>query len=204
MSRFPRLDLSSIEQGESPRQIPPPQATPTLKRLLFLLPLATVGCLLPFLLYPSQRHMQKLKCHVRSDGYYCEGKSTGDILIRASQKCLDFMYDINGFPFSVAERTKNAYRVRSKKRIRIKDANPNCQVDIYWDSLQKSETAFPFTWITTEDHTEFTVYKAGEVLLDRIAEEFISQKRVGKWIAYTYDADYVTGNGKTPIWQFSG
>ena len=213
MSRFPRLNLRNLKQPSKP-----PSSTPTefkeatipkhkhsaVFRYIFLFMTIIIFSILVLLFIPSGaiRRMKRLKCSQSSVGYVCNGEDYGDLIIKSSKNCMDDMYDINGIPFNIAKRGE-IFRVPSKSRIVIHDASPHCTLDVFHDSKEDTFD-YEFTWITTADHTEFTVYDGSYVIMDRVASEFIEHTVQGKWIAYTFKGTNVKGNGNTPIYTFTG
>ena len=110
------------------------------------------------------------------------------------------MFDINGLPFNVARRN-TIFRARSSESILIRDASLHCKINVFHDSKETLDT-HGFSWVATDDHTEFTLYDGNDILLDRISAEFIPHEEQGKWTSYTYEGTSVVGNGNTPIHTF--
>lgn len=109
------------------------------------------------------------------------------------------IFDFNGLPFNAVQQN----RAKSTKHIHIRDARPGCTIDVFHDSISTIDTQVTFTWIALDDHTEFTVYHGKEMLLEKVAGEFIPHTTKGKWTAYTYDATHVQGNGQSKIHIFN-
>ena len=205
MSKFPRLNLRNISKPVV--QKPPLAGVPkpphrTAFRYIIMIAFVILGSAFILLFIPSSsiRHMRRLNCKFGTDGYVCDGERYGDIILKSSESCMNEMYDINGVPFNVAKRG-TIFRVPSSERIIIKDAYPHCKLDMFHDSVE-NRNEYEFVWVTTSDHTEFTVYNGADVLMERVAAEFIPSVRQGKWIAYTYKGTDVNGNGNTPIYTF--
>ena len=221
MSKFPRLDLRMNERKKKVKKVkeakeakekehvspdlpslPSLPSSPSLRYFIYVIVIVVISIIL-IVTVPSSsvRHMKRLNCRVTSDGYFCDGPNYGDIIVKSSELCMNEMYDINGIPFNIA-RKGSIFRVPSSTHIKIKDASPHCKINVFHDSVSDSSVSEEFTWITTNDHTEFTVYYGDDVVLERVSSEFIDHVKQGRWISYTYPGDNVKGNSNAPIYQF--
>ena len=203
MSRFPRLKLRNLEEARERKEVKQataPKAPKTHKTIRYVLILVAValGSVFLLLLPQERRHMRKLKCTASTTGYSCQGYDYGDIIIKASDYCMQNIFDFNGLPFNVVQQN----RAKSTKHIHIRDARPGCNIDVFHDSMSTT-IQHGFVWIALDDHTEFTVYHGNEMLLEKVAGDFIPHTTKGKWTAYKYDATYVQGNGLSKIHIFN-
>jgi len=150
--------------------------------------------------------IKKLKCSQKQRTLTCFGADpVGTFVLEIPKACSGSVYDVGGFPFSVAEH-KDLFKVPAKN-LYVKDVNGNCEVKAYIDSTPL-KVHVPFTWVTTNQHTVFTILDGNDVIVDKVsALLFVSVVR-GPWVAYTYDIPGVTatvvGDGTDIIHVYDG
>ena len=120
----------------------------------------------------------------------------GTFVVSVPDTCTS-VYDIGGVPFSSAG-DSGLYRVPARK-LEIKDVIGKCDLQAYMDTdIMKLHV--PFTFVTTKQHTRFSIKVDGEVIVEHAVSSMFQSVRRGTWIAYTYDLPSassfsVTGDG---------
>lgn len=189
------------------------QEEPALKndnRILYLvaaiiaLILLRMMCMYAFA--PNKHTIKKLKCSLKDRSISCYGADpSGTFVIEIPSSCSGSVYDVGGYPFSVAEHDK-FFKVPAK-HLTVKDVNGKCEAKAYIDS-NTMQLAYPFTWITTNQHTIFTILDGNEVIVDKVSAELFDSVSRGPWIAYTYDIPgstaRVIGDGSDIIHVYNG
>ena len=135
---------------------------------------------------------------LRSDPY-------GTFVIEIPDSCSKSVYDVGGYPFSVASQGR-FFKVPAGM-LTVKDINGECQVKAYIDS-NTMVLEFPFTWVTTNQHTTFTLLNGNEIIVDKVSADLFDSVSRGPWIAYTYDIPgktaKVIGDGSDIIHVYNG
>jgi hypothetical protein len=155
---------------------------------------------------PQPHTIKKLKCQQHQRKLTCSGAAAvGTFVLEIPKKCSGSVYDVGGFPFSAAKHG-DVFKVPAKK-LYVKNLNGNCDVKAYIDSAPL-QLHYPFTWITTNQHTVFTVMDGGKVLVDSVSATLFDSTARGPWIAYTYDipgtSATVIGDGTDIIHIYDG
>lgn len=158
-------------------------------------------------LFKNSRHtIKKLKCNLKNRIISCYGANpVGTFVIEVPSSCSGSIYDVGGYPFSIAEHDK--YFKVPAKDLSVKDINGKCEAKAYVDS-NVMELTYPFTWVTTNQHTTFTLLDGNEVIVDKVSADLFKSVTRGPWIAYTYDipgsSATVLGDGTDIIHVYNG
>lgn len=171
--------------------------------IVILVAMRTVGM---YLFKHSRHTIKKLKCNQKDRTISCYGADPiGTFVIEIPNSCSGSIYDVGGYPFSVAEHDK--YFKVPAKDLSVKDINGKCEAKAYIDS-NVMELSYPFTWITTNQHTTFTLLDVNEVIVDKVSADLFESVTRGPWIAYTYDIPgstaKVIGDGSDIIHVYNG
>ena len=172
----------------------------TVTLLMFILTLRTF-------IYNSKVHtIKKLKCEQRSRVLTCSGaKTEGTFVVQIPDSCSGSVYDIGGYPFSVASHGKY-YKVPATQ-LTVKSVNGRCNTKAFIDSNEMT-LYHPFTWVTTNQHTTFTIVDGDNIIVDKVSASLFDSVSKGSWIAYTYDIPgktaIVTGDGTDIIHIYNG
>ena len=157
--------------------------------------------------FKAKKHtIKKLKCNQKQRTLTCYGaEAVGTFVVHIPQSCSGSIYDIGGYPFSIA--MDGDYFKVPAERLTVKDINGRCEVKAYIDStVMKLST--PFTWITTNQHTSFTLLDGDEVIVDKASVSMFTMVERGPWIAYSYDIPgktaKVIGDGTDIIHVYDG
>ena len=180
--RKPKPDIESGIESQVKTQ--EPQTNKKIYFIIFIIVLVIMRIVLTFT-FKTRHTIKKLKCNQKQRTLSCFGADPiGTFVLEIPKSCSGSVYDVGGFPFSVAEH-KDLFKVPAKK-LYVKDINGNCQVKAYIDSSPLTLT-FPFTWVTTNQHTVFTIFDGNDIIVDKASSLLFSSVARGPWIAYTYD-----------------
>lgn len=154
----------------------------------------------------TKHTIKKLKCNLKDRTISCYGADpVGTFVIEIPKSCSGSVYDVGGYPFSVAVHDK-FFKVPAKD-LTVKDINGKCEAKAYIDSNTMG-LAYPFTWVTTNQHTTFTLLDGNEVIVDKVSADLFESVKRGPWIAYTYDIPgstaKVIGDGSDIIHVYNG
>ena len=218
--REPPLRIKIRKPGKAPVKTPNPVAIPPpvhieepvkknyrpLYFAAFITVLVLVRIISMAIFKHSKHTIKKLKCSLRQRTISCYGADpVGTFVIEVPSACSKSVYDVGGHPFSVAEHDK-FFKVPAKD-LTIKDINGKCEARAYIDS-NTMELAYPFTWVTTNQHTTFTLLDGNEVIVDKASADLFDSVSRGPWIAYTYDIPgstaKVVGDGSDIIHVYNG
>ena len=203
--RKPPVKVAPVVDIES--QEPVPKSN---NRVMYIVAAIVIALLLrmgSMLVFKRTAHtIKKLKCRLRERTISCYGADPiGTFVIDIPDSCSGSVYDIGGYPFSVAKHDK-FFKVPDKD-LSIKDVNGNCEAIAYIDSNPMTIN-YPFTWITTNQHTTFTLLDGNSVIVDKVSAELFESTTRGPWIAYTYDipgrSARVIGDGSDIIHVYNG
>ena len=192
-------------ESQEPEVVPKPN-----NKVLYLF--ASVIILMFILTLRSYFHkikvhtIKKLKCEQRSRVLTCSGvEPEGTFVVQIPDSCSGSVYDIGGYPFSVASQGKY-YRVPANK-LTVKSVNGRCDTKAFIDS-KGMELQYPFTWVTTNQHTTFTIMDGDNIIVDKGSASLFDSVAKGSWIAYTYDIPGTTatviGDGTDIIHIYNG
>ena len=197
----------------NPVAIPPPVHIEPVKKnyrplyfVVFITVLVLVRMISMAFFKHSKHTILKLKCSLRQRTISCYGADpVGTFVIEVPSACSKSVYDVGGHPFSVAEHDK-FFKVPAKD-LTIKDINGKCEARAYIDS-NPMELTYPFTWVTTNQHTTFTLLDGNEVIVDKVSADLFDSVSRGPWIAYSYDIPgstaKVVGDGSDIIHVYNG
>ena len=154
----------------------------------------------------TKHTIKKLKCNLKDRTISCYGADPiGTFVIEIPSSCSGSIYDVGGHPFSVAKHD-TFFKVPAKD-LTVRDINGKCEPKAYIDS-KTMELTYPFTWVTTNQHTTFTLLDGNEVIVDKVSAELFDSVSRGSWIAYTYDIPGATakviGDGSDIIHVYNG
>lgn len=194
-------DIESQESQETP-------VTST-KPLYFIICISIIVLLriVSMFVFKSTPHtIKKLKCSRKLRTLSCYGADpVGTFAVQIPSLCAGSVYDVGGFPFSVADHG-GTFKVPAKD-LYVKDVNGVCDVKAYIDSSPLTLT-FPFTWVTTNQHTAFTILDGNNIIVDKAPVSLFKSVSRGPWIAYTYDIPGATakvvGDGTDIIHTYNG
>ena len=200
--KIPQVDIES--QG--------PQEPPAKKnyRVLYVVGAITLLILVrlaSMIVFARAKHtIKKLKCNLKDRTISCYGADPdGTFVIEIPNSCSGSVYDVGGYPFSVAEQDK-FFKVPANI-LSVKDINGKCEAKAYIDS-NTMELTYPFTWVTTNQHTTFTLLDGNEIIVDKVSADLFESVSRGPWIAYTYDIPGTTakviGDGSDIIHVYNG
>ena len=130
---------------------------------------------------------------------FCDSAThSGTFIVEIPTKCSKSVYEIGGIPFSIAQ-NENIYKSPASI-LKVKNIDGDCNVKAYVDS-HPFQLNIPFTWVTTNKHTWFSIHVDGRTIVDKADTSLFSSVSNGVWVAYTYDLNVrnkqveVTGNG---------
>lgn len=180
-------------------------------KLLFLVFLAGLGLMSFYRVHRFKRvhTMKKLKCKMENKVALCSGTPslTSTFIVEVSESCASAIYEVGGYPFSVAKHTaSNIFKVPARE-LTIKNIVGSCTVNAYLDSTSV-QLKSPFTWVTTAQHRSFTLKNGNELLAYEVSASLFSSVTNGRWIAYTFDVPRttepvtVTGDGSDIIFTY--
>ena len=135
---------------------------------------------------PSLRTLVKLKCNIKNREMTCRGHSKGTFVVEVLDKCSQSIYEVDGVPFHIAYE-KNMYRVPAKS-LTVSNIDGDCMPKAYLDSLT-IQKKIPFSWVTTSQHTWFSIKVDGKKVVDKADVLFFERVKHGNWIAYMFDMD---------------
>ena len=150
------------------------------------------------------RSIQKIKCEMLTGEYLCASLfDTGTMLITMDARCKQLVYEVGGIPFvRIRDFVDSMFEVPARREIRIKDVDLGCKLNMHHTaSRMQPYQKRDIVWITTAQHTEFTLTVDGDVLLDQVPTEMLNPVVHGRWIAYSYpipypvEADHITVRG---------
>tara|TARA_B100000683_G_scaffold181126_2_gene174444 strand:+ start:7243 stop:7956 length:714 start_codon:yes stop_codon:yes gene_type:complete len=127
--------------------------------------------------------IQSLVCKKARQELRCIGKPKGTFVVNVPPAC-DTVYEIDGVPFSAAERD-GVFRVPADKLV-VKDVIGDCHVQAYMDS-RTTTVSMPFTWVTTRQHKAFTIYVDNQMVVESAVADLFDSTSRGVWVAYTFD-----------------
>lgn len=159
-----------------------------------------------FLFRNNLHTIKKLKCNQKQRKLSCYGADpVGTFVVQIPRSCSGSVYDIGGFPFSVADHGET-FKVPAGE-LYVKDVNGQCTMKAYIDSTPYS-VKVPFTWITTNQHTVFSIIDGNNIIVDKAPVSLFESVTRGPWIAYTYDIPGTTakvvGDGNDIIHVYNG
>ena len=134
----------------------------------------------------SLRTLVKLNCVVKDRQMTCKGKPDGTFIVEVVDKCAQSIFEVDGVPFHVAF-DKDMYRVPAKS-LTVKNIDGDCMPKAYLDSLP-IQKKIPFCWVTTSQHTWFSIKVDGKQVVDKADVLFFEKVKHGNWIAYMFDMD---------------
>ena len=166
-------------------------------------------CLLLLLFFvPSKKSIRtlvKLTCRITNRQMTCDGNPKGTFIVEVLDKCSQSIYEVDGVPFHVAYE-KDMYRVPAKS-LTVSNIDGDCMPKAYLDSL-RIEKKIPFTWVTTSQHTWFSITVDGKKVVDKADVLFFEKVKHGNWIAYTFDMEVrgkqvkIKGDGNDIIYVY--
>ena len=134
----------------------------------------------------SLRTLVKLKCVLKNRQMSCDGNPKGTFIVEVLEKCSQSIYEVDGVPFHVAFE-KDMYRVPAKS-LTVSNIDGDCMPKAYLDSLSIQKKT-PFCWVTTSQHTWFSIKVDGKQVVDKADVLFFQSVKHGNWIAYMFDMD---------------
>lgn len=190
-------------------QKPVPIQKPNKKLLYFVVAVILITFFLTLRSYSHNikvHTIKKLKCEQRSRVLTCSGaEPEGTFVVQIPDSCSGSVYDIGGYPFSVASHGKY-YRVPAGK-LTVKSVNGKCNTKAFIDS-NEMKLLHSFTWVTTNQHTTFTIIDGEDIIVDKGSASLFDSVAKGSWIAYTYDIPGTTatviGDGTDVIHIYNG
>ena len=127
--------------------------------------------------------IRELRCHRDRHTVRCTSRQRGTFVVNVPEAC-ESVYDIGGVPFSAAG-SSGMFRVPTKELV-VKDVIGKCNIQAYMDS-KVTKLSVPFTWVTTKQHTRFTITVNDDMIVEKAVAFMFDSTRRGNWIAYTYD-----------------
>lgn len=193
-----RIKVRRVQVNPRPADIESqePEVPKTNKKVLYFF--GIVILLMLFLTLRSYFHknkvhtIKKLKCEQHNRILSCFGtEPEGTFVVQIPDSCSGSVYDIGGYPFSVASQGKY-YKVPADK-LTVRSVNGKCDIKAFIDSNEMN-LYHPFTWITTNQHTIFTIMDGDDIIVDKGSASLFESVAKGSWIAYTYDIPGLTAN----------
>ena len=135
----------------------------------------------------------------------CKGSGPGTFIVEVADRCSQDIYEVDGVPFHVAM-SDNMYKVPAKS-LTVKNIDTNCFPKAYLDSDIISKPV-PFSWVTTSQHTWFSITVDGKVVVDKADAMLFQKVKQGNWVAYTFDLETagkkvgIRGDGSDPIYIY--
>lgn len=142
-----------------------------------------------FFLIPERqsiRTLVKLKCVIKNRQMSCAGNPKGTFIVEVLDKCSQSVYEVDGVPFHIAFE-KDMYKVPAKS-LTVRNIDGDCMPKAYLDSLPIKKK-IPFSWVTTSQHTWFSIKVDGKQVVDKADVLFFDKVKHGNWIAYMFDMD---------------
>ena len=179
------------------------EKTPRFKKWYLLLVLVVFLLLLPSRKTP--RTLKKLRCTIAARQMTCRGSAKGTFIVEVMDRCSQSIYEVDGIPFHVAFRD-SMYRVPARS-LTVKNIDGDCLPKAYLDS-EVLTMEVPFSWVTTSQHTWFSITVDGKKVVDRADVMLFQKKQKGNWIAYMFDLDtrgrsvQIHGDGTDPIYIY--
>ena len=166
-------------------------------------------CLLLLLFFlPSNKNIRtlvKLECHINNRQMTCNGDPKGTFIVEVLDKCSQSIYEVDGVPFHIAYE-KDMYRVPAKS-LTVSNIDGDCMPKAYLDSLPIKKKV-PFTWVTTSQHTWFSITVDDKKVVDKADVLFFEKVKHGNWIAYMFDMEVhgkkvnIKGDGNDIIYVY--
>jgi hypothetical protein len=161
--------------------------------------------------YQERSHtLKQVRCRVNNKVATC-GDGThdsGTFIVEVSKECSTSVYDVGGFPFTVAMQPGSSIFKVPVGLNTVKSVPDSCRVHAFIDS--RSIVIKPsFTWVTTEQHKYFTIKSDEDVLAYKVSSSLFSMEKNGRWVAYTFDVPVgakglsVVGDGTDIIHVYS-
>lgn len=208
----PKIIVPDIEQPvPSPKREKPkvPKPIPLNTMVSFQQWYYFLPCIFLFYLFLPSRHktrtLVKLHCGIHRRQLICKGKPEGTFVVEVLEKCSKSIFDVDGVPFHIAY-DQQMYRVPAKS-LTVKNIDGDCMPKAYLDS-NPIEKKVPFSWVTTSQHTWFSITVDGEKVVDKADVLFFKKVEHGNWIAYTFDLDVqgkdvkIRGDGTDEIYIY--
>ena len=196
--------IPDIESQELP---PAPKSNNKIMYFVIIIILLVSLRIISMVVFKTKKHtIKKLKCNQKQRTLSCYGaQADGTFVIQIPHSCSGSIYDIGGYPFSVA--LDGEFFKVPAHHLTVKDMNGQCEVKAYIDS-KVMEITYPFTWITTNQHTTFTLLDGNDIIVDKAPVSMFSMVKRGPWVAYSYDIPgktaKVIGDGTDIIHVYNG
>ena len=135
----------------------------------------------------------------------CGGDPKGTFIVEVLDKCSQGIYEVDSVPFHIAYE-KGMYRVPAKS-LTVSNIDGDCRPKAFLDSLPITKK-IPFSWVTTSQHTWFSITVDGEKVVEKADVLFFKKVRHGNWIAYMFDIDVkgktveIQGDGRDIIYVY--
>lgn len=181
--KLPMLKLVEETVVVHEKEVPKIQAR-KVSWLYALLLLPCIYCALGWFTTPPMHRIVELKCHHDRQLVQCASHESGGTFVVIIPSTCNSVYEIGGVPFSSAGKD-GVYRVPARD-LTIKDVIGKCNLQAYLDS-DKMELVVPFTFITTKQHTHFSIEVGGNTVVEHAASSMFDSVHRGNWIAYTYN-----------------
>lgn len=201
-----KVPIQKVPDIESQEPQPMAKSRNPLYFIIFITVIILLRIVSTFIFKSAPHTIKKLKCSQKLRSVTCYGADpVGTFVIQIPSICSGSIYDVGGFPFSVADQG-DTFKVPAKD-LYVKDINGVCDVKAYIDSSPLTLT-FPFTWVTTNQHTVFTILNGNDIIVDKAPVSLFQSVTRGPWIAYTYDIPGATakvvGDGTDIIHIYNG
>lgn len=154
---------------------------------------------------PSARTLKKLRCGIDGRQMSCKGEAKGTFIVEVVERCSQSIYEVDGVPFHIAF-SENMYRVPAKS-LTVKNIDGDCFPKAYLDS-EVIYKEVPFCWVTTSQHTWFTITLDGKKVVDKADVMLFKKVKRGNWIAYMFDLEakgrsvQIKGDGTDTIYIY--
>lgn len=208
------IEVKVVEPDEQKLKLAEPQVNTFVNRhyksfiiaFLFILGLVSLHRLTKF---KRVHTVKKLICSVRNKVASCKGDRSegGTFVVEVSDSCAAAVYEVGGFPFSAAQQKQsNIFKVPATQ-FTVKNIVSTCRMNAYIDSAP-IRFDVPFTWVTTAQHTRFTLKSGNNVLAYEVSASLFDSETNGRWTAYTFDIPdgvrsvSVSGDGSDVIYTY--
>ena len=196
-----------IPDIESQELSPAPKLNSKILYFVIIIILLVSLRIISMFVFKTKKHtIKKLKCNQKQRTLSCYGApAVGTFVVEIPHSCSGSVYDIGGYPFSAA--VDGDYFKVPATHLTVKDINGQCKIKAYIDS-KTIKLTFPFTWVTTNQHTTFTLLDGNDILVDKAPASMFSMVKRGPWIAYSYDIPgrtaKVLGDGTDIVHVYNG
>lgn len=187
--KLPVIKLRQVQQVKEIEEVKETKEDTTSKYkyyppMLLLIPFVFVGLRWLMTSVEEIHKIKELNCKLDRHIVRCDSHVHEGTFVVIVPKSCESVYEIGGVPFSSAGKD-GVYRVPAGD-FTIKNVIGKCSLQAYLDS-DLTFVNIPFTFITTKQHTRFSIEVDGEVIVEHVVSSMFDSVQLGNWIAYTYN-----------------